>query len=182
QHVHACHPTIRDVWTQALSDGFLTNSRGKRSYLSDTITILTVDVPLLTVQPLGFHASAQAPVAAELRNLESILGPELLAQVDVVITQLQQQPLTGRSWLRHNLLADITARFSKLGLDLQWDDSLLDWLMTYQRTISNQRDWERLLDEQVAPALIRYLPSVPGKEATSLRVAYHESVVHVETL
>ncbi|MBK6433128.1 AAA family ATPase [Candidatus Amarolinea dominans] len=111
QHVHACHPTIRDVWTQALSDGFLTNSRGKRSYLSDTITILTVDVPLLTVQPLGFHASAQAPVAAELRNLESILGPELLAQVDVVITQLQQQPLTGRSWLRNNLLADITARF-----------------------------------------------------------------------
>jgi ATP-dependent Clp protease ATP-binding subunit ClpC len=182
QHIHACHSTIRDVWTQALSDGFITNSRGKRAYLSDTVMILTAEAPMQSMQPLGFRASPQLPVASELRNLEPILGAEFLAQVDVVITQLQQQPLSGRSWLRHNLLADIGARYSKLGLDLQWDDSLLDWLITYQRTFSNQREWERLLDEQLAPALIRYLPAVPGKEATSLRVAYHGNVVHVETL
>ena len=181
-HIHACHSTIRDVWTQALSDGFITNSRGKRAYLSDTVTILTAEVPMQSMQPLGFRASSQSPVASELRSLESILGPELLAQADVVITQVQQQPLAGRSWLRYNLLADITARYSKLGLDLRWDDSLLDWLITYQRTFSNQREWERLLDEQLAPALIRYLPAVPGKEATPLRVAYHENVVYVETL
>jgi len=181
-HIHACHSTIRDVWTQALSDGFLTNSRGKRAYLSDTVTILTVEAPMQSTQPLGFRAVTESPVASELRNLEPILGAEFLAQVDVVITRLQQQPLTGRSWLRHNLLADIGARYSKLGLDLQWDDSLLDWLIAYQRTFSNQREWERLLDEQLAPALIRYLPAVPGKEATSLRVAYHENQVHVETL
>lgn len=182
QHIHACHSTIRDVWTQALSDGFITNSRGKRAYLSDTVMILTAETPMQSMQPLGFRPSTQSPVASELRNLEPILGAEFLAQVDVVITQLQQQPLSGRSWLRHNLLADIGARYSKLGLDLQWDDSLLDWLITYQRTFSNQREWERLLDEQLAPALIRYLPAVPGKEATSLRVAYHGNVVHVETL
>lgn len=181
-NIHACHSTIRDVWTQALSDGFLTNSRGKRAYLSDTVTILTAEAPMQSMQPLGFRTSAQVPVASGLRDLESILGAEFLAQVDVVITQLQHQPLTGRSWLRYNLLADIGTRYSKLGLDLQWDDSLLDWLLTYQRTFSNQREWERLLDEQLAPALIRYLPAVPGKEVMSLRVAYHENVVEIQVI
>lgn len=183
QQIEACHPAVRDVWTQALNDGFLTNSRGKRSYLSDTVTILTVADPLpAAASRLGFQTAALPAASSGTHGLETMLDSQLLAQVDVVITQLPQQPSTGRTWLQTNLLAEMAARYSKLGLDLQWDDTLLDWLMTHYRAAVNRRDWERLLDEQVAPALIRFLPSAPGKEAQPLRVAYRESIVQIEAL
>lgn len=183
EQIEACHPTVRDVWTQALNDGFLTNSQGKRSYLSDTVIILTVANPLPSAASrLGFQTATPSAAGMDTRTLETMLDHRLLEQVDVIVTQLQQQLATERSWLQHNLLADMTARYSRLGLELQWDDTLLDWLMTHHRAMGNQRDWERLLDEQVAPALIRFLPAAFGKEAKPLRVTYRESVIHVEML
>lgn len=181
EQIEACHSTVRDVWTQALADGFLTNSRGKRSYLSDTVTILTAADPLPSAAPrLGFQTTVATEATLDTHSLEMMLDPRLLAQVDIIVTRLRPQPEAERSWLRYNLLAGVTARYSRLGLELQWDDTLLDWLMTHYRAMGNQRDWERLLDEQVAPALIRFLPVAPGKEIQSLRVAYRENIVYIE--
>ena len=166
---------------QTLADGFLTNGRGKRSFLSDTVVILTAELTTPSSQPLGFQPATAAATSVDQHTLEVAIGPELLAQVDIVVTQLQHQSMSQRTWLRRGLLANMTARYSKLGLDLQWDDSLVDWLVAHQRPVNNQRGWERLLDDHVAPALIRYLPSAPGKEVTSLRIKYQSNVVQIET-
>lgn len=180
-NLHACHPQVREVWMQTLADGFLTNGRGKRSFLSDTVVILTAELTMPSSQPLGFQPATAAATSVDQHTLEVAIGPELLAQVDIVVTQLQHQSMSQRTWLRRGLLANMTARYSKLGLDLQWDDSLVDWLVAHQRPVNNQRGWERLLDDHVAPALIRYLPSAPGKEVTSLRIKYQSNVVQIET-
>ena len=39
-NVHACHPQVLEVFAQALASGYLTESRGRRIYLSDAIVLL----------------------------------------------------------------------------------------------------------------------------------------------
>jgi len=52
--IEACHPVIRDVLSKALANGYMTDGKGKKIYLSDTIVILTAGTLNLSTRKMGF--------------------------------------------------------------------------------------------------------------------------------
>ncbi|HEX6208437.1 MAG TPA: AAA family ATPase, partial [Actinomycetota bacterium] len=80
KNVDGCHPQVREVLAQALSDGFLTERSGKRVYLSDAVVVLTA--------PSEGAGRLSPGVLSEegTSSMERVLGARLLEQVDVVST------------------------------------------------------------------------------------------------
>lgn len=182
QNVHACNPQIRAILTQALSDGFLTDARGKRTYLSDAIVLLTADIEVGSHRAFGFQRSDESRVQSPRQIATRALGTELMAQVDLVCAESVGSDLDRQRQLQNALLSDLSERYRKQGLLVSWDVSLLEWLFDQQEFQRNRRDWERLLDEHLIPLLIQHLPAPGGKEVKSLIVRCHEGQIIVEAV
>jgi ATP-dependent Clp protease ATP-binding subunit ClpC len=129
EHIHACHPQVREVLTQTLADGFITDSRGRRLYLSDTIVLLTAEISAAARHAIGFQRDDPVIPASITQStmdaVEGALGAALAAQVDLVCTLVLTTDDSRRRWLEQALLADLSARYRKQGIELTWDESCL---------------------------------------------------------
>jgi ATP-dependent Clp protease ATP-binding subunit ClpC len=181
ENVHACHPAVLQVLTQGLASGFITDSRSKNIYLSDTVTLLTARIDVEAHRAMGFRQAGEVQREPAREAAARELGEALVEQCDFVCSQVLAVGDTQRRWLQDSLLSDLSKRFHALGLDLQWDRSLLDWLLAQQKTRSNQRDWERLVDGQITAILKKHLPPPDAPEARPLVVKYDGGAIHVET-
>lgn len=176
QSVDACHPAILHVFTQALSDGFLTQSDGKPIYLSDTVVLLTTASGETRHRPIGFlprQVEEESPEGAD-----EVVPPTILDQVDLTVQHLPVAREQVEGWLEASVLADLAARFQKYGLTITCDGSVVRWLVGDNRLSRRARDWERLVDERIMPALVPYLTKAAASRR-SLQVTYADGSVHV---
>jgi ATP-dependent Clp protease ATP-binding subunit ClpC len=178
ENLHQCHPQVLAVLAQALEDGVITDARGKKIYLSDAVVLLTADVAAASGAAIGFRKSEAAAVEVRRDVLENKLGAELLAQCDLVVSRVPGIEVGRRRWLEKSLLQEWAGRYRKQDLHLQWDKSLVEWLMTQCDADSNQRDWERLVDESLSPLLLPYL-ATGKKESHSLLLKCEDGQVEV---
>jgi ATP-dependent Clp protease ATP-binding subunit ClpC len=159
RNVDACHPRVRQLLTSMLDQGYVTDARGARIYLSDAVVLATAGT------------SAQA-------HLSSVLGAEFLDQVDVICAA---GPSAGsaQAWLGRALLPSLAARFAKQGLHVRWDTSLIDWLARQQPPGATRRQWERFLERSLCPILIDYLPRPGAAPGDTLLVRFQAGRVEV---
>jgi len=75
-------------------------------------------------------------------------------------------------------LRELAERFKKLGMYLQWDESIFEWIDTHCTDHSCQRELERLIDERLSPAILAGFDSGNGSEETMI-VRYSESRIVV---
>ena len=179
-NIHLCHPTIRQVFIQALADGFLTDAQGKRIYLSDTIVILTAALSNGARRAIGFGKSEEPPSLALREAGVRDLGPELLDRVDLVFARISSSDEARRRWLEKTLLADMAERYRRQGIQLLWDKTVLDWLLDQQETFRQQSDWERLVDQKLSPILVRHIPAERRESLLPLRVRAEGSEIIVQ--
>jgi ATP-dependent Clp protease ATP-binding subunit ClpC len=167
------------VLTQALASGYLTESRGRRIYLSNAVVLLTAD--------LGAEA-AQLPGLGSARDVETILrkatgrvlGDTLIAQCDLIVTANGKSAIPEpRRWLREHLAADLSARYRQRGIDLRWDDSVVDWLLAQSGADAGPGDWERLVDDRLSPWLARSLAKHGGQEIQSMLIKIEGNQVQI---
>jgi ATP-dependent Clp protease ATP-binding subunit ClpC len=180
ENLHACSVAARDLLTQALANGFLDDARGKRIYFSDTVVLLTADVALEMRRAIGIRASEEPAGSNAAEAARRNLGEELMAQVDLVCSEVPDTNSSRRRWLQDHLLSDLATRYRQEGLDLQWDTTIVDWLLAQPEKGANYRDWERLVDARLSPVLVRYLPATRGKEVSSLLVKCADGLIQVE--
>ncbi|HJQ70407.1 MAG TPA: AAA family ATPase [Blastocatellia bacterium] len=177
ENLDACHPAVLEVLTNALSEGFLTDARGKRIYLSDTVVVLTAGIKVESRRRVpGFRhkedAASKESRSTARQAAEHALGAELVDQCDLVSAEVLTSDQASRLWLKKHLLSDITDRYHKQGLKLHWDDSVIEWLMEQKHVYTNERDWERFVDERLSPLLIHQLPERDGQEIKTLLLKY----------
>lgn len=163
EQIQAAHPAVRDVLAKALADGFITDSSGRRIHLSETVVVMTVRLPEEAHRRLGFPNSSEAPLRGLRMALEEMVGRELLEQVHLICTQLPSSDADLRRWLHHSLLEELAGRYRRHGIELSWDESLLDWLISSVGPGSGPHDYERLLDDLLSPLVIEHLPDAPGQ-------------------
>jgi ATP-dependent Clp protease ATP-binding subunit ClpC len=169
ENIHACHPQVLVVFLQALATGVLTDARGRKLYLSDTIVIMTAGVGIETNRSIGFQQAEAAKRNDARRSAVEVFGEDLIDLADLVVAEVPLVDAAQRHFLTR-LLADLGERYRAQGLTLTWDESLVDWLATQQDATASQLDWERLVDERVSPQLIRNIP--PTGEQRALSVSY----------
>jgi ATP-dependent Clp protease ATP-binding subunit ClpC len=178
-NLHACHPQVRDVLTQALDNGYLTESRGRRIYVSDVIVVLTAEAEVQT-KGFGFSAATAPPAERVREAVTEVLGPSLVAQCNLIAAPAAPATPDRRRWFADHLAADLSARFRQRGLHLRWDDSLLDWLVSASVAGEGPADWERLVDDRLGVVLVAHLPS--GGAPRAVLVRYAGDAIRVEVL
>jgi len=168
EHIEGCHPQVLAVLLQALAAGVLTDARGKRIYLSDTIVILTASVNIEEHRSIGFRQAETAQRSDTRRAAAAALGDDIAGLADLICATLPILDAAQRHFLGR-LLADLAERYRSQGLIIHWDISLIDWLSKQQDSSASQLDWERLIDEQVNSQLIHDLPPIGEHRELTVR-------------
>ncbi|HLV80213.1 MAG TPA: AAA family ATPase, partial [Chthonomonadaceae bacterium] len=168
-NMEGCHPLIRDVFQQALASGGITSATGKRIYLSDAVVIVTAHVGVEAHRAMGIRQHEEESVTVDARAAAQALGEGLVDECDLIVTQAPAA-IHVRQWIEHTLLPDLAARYSRHGLNIHWDPSLIEWLAGHQAADTNARDWERLVDERLSPLLLPYLPKGVARKAQGLAI------------
>jgi hypothetical protein len=65
-------------------------------------------------------------------------------------------------------------------VEVSWDDSLVNWLLSQQAATHRQSDLERLVDGVLSPRLVQYLPEGATPASKRLRVRWDGSAVQVD--
>ena len=178
--VDACHPQVRAVLAQGIANGFITDARGRRLYLSDAVVLMTASSAAEAQRPVGFmrdETPTERPTALDLAGL---LGAELAAQVDLVCATATRTAPGRRRWIEERLLADLADRYRKQGLELRWDETFVHWLLERVEAAANSRDWERLMDEQIGPLLVPHLAGAGVGKPRAVRITWKDGTMHVE--
>jgi len=133
--IEKASPHVLNLFLQAFDEGWITDGRGKRVYLSDAIVIMTSNVGSehfrQLTSPMGFRSrplSADQIGAQANRDLERRFPPEFRNRIDDVVIF---QPLT-RDDVRAIALASISrieAALSRRGKALTVDPDAVDRLV-----------------------------------------------------
>jgi ATP-dependent Clp protease ATP-binding subunit ClpC len=178
-NLHGCHPQVREVLTQALASGCLTESRGRRIYLSNAIVLLTADLgaEAARLSSLGNVRDGEAVVRQAAGRL---LGEALIAQCTLIVTANGQAAVPDqRRWLQDHLAAELSTRYRLRGIDLRWEESVVDWLLAQGGADASPGDLERLVDDRLSPLLVRSLDRYGGQETQSILIKIDGNQVQI---
>ena len=159
--IDRCHPAVLAAFTPAITQGMITDFRGRRIYLSDAVVIFTLGGEQgREIATIGFAAQDRGPdrdEPADAEDLEERLGPELAATVDFTFSEAPQAVSLGSEWITARLLPDVAARHREHGVTLEWDASIVTWLAGAWSANASAREVEQLVEHEISPALVRAL-------------------------
>ena len=169
RNVHACHPYATVILEQALSEGFFTDSSGRKIYLSNAVVILTSEETQDPSRPrrLGFLRS-EDDTEDGYDKVSPDISRGLLDQVDIVSDSLDEPAEQNSSWITNSLLLPFSMSYSNRGLELEFDESVVQSLIARIEEGENLRSNERYLESELAPKLISLLPK--GAESSPVRL------------
>jgi ATP-dependent Clp protease ATP-binding subunit ClpA len=154
--VEKASPSLLNLFLQAFDEGWLTDGRGKRVYLSDAIIIMTSNIGSehfrKLTSPLGFlsqQVGAEQIQGEIVREVERRLSPEFRNRIDEVVLF---SPLTRddvREIARHYLVT-IEQTLTAAGKTIQIDDEALEFLVSQGYSLAyGARYLKRAIDERV---------------------------------
>jgi ATP-dependent Clp protease ATP-binding subunit ClpA len=182
--VEKASPSLLNLFLQAFDEGWLTDGRGKRVYLSDAIVIMTSNAgsehfrKLST--PMGFR-SGQIPiqqVQTEInRELERRFPPEFRNRIDEVVLF---QPLTKDEvrMIAQNYLDQVISTLKRSGKSLTVEPAALEALVTEGYSLAyGARFLKRVIDDRIKLPL-----SHLWKEANNFRATVRDAEIVIESV
>lgn len=156
-------PGLLNVFQQAFDEGWLTDGRGKRVYLSDAIIVMTSNLGSehfrKLTSPLGF-LSQQVDVkqvqVEVLRELERRFPPEFRNRIDDVVLFGPLARDEVREIARH-YLATVERTLAAAGKTIRIDDEALECLVSQGYSLAyGARFLKRVIDERVKLPIIAH--------------------------
>jgi ATP-dependent Clp protease ATP-binding subunit ClpC len=128
--IEKAHPDILNLLLQILEDGFLTDSKGKKAFFTNTIVILTSNLGAekLNTLPLGFCSEAQNEEKIKkevMSKVKTFLRPELENRIDEIIL-FNRLSSTDIKIITQNMLNDLSNRCNKLGFECTFSPDVLE--------------------------------------------------------
>ena len=154
--VEKASPNLLNLFLQAFDEGWLTDGRGKRVYLSDSVVIMTSNVGSemfrKLTSPMGFlsrQVGIEQVQREIMRELERRFPPEFRNRIDEVVLFA---PLTHdevREIAKHYLV-QVKLALAKAGKTLQIDDEALELTVTEGYNLAyGARFLKRVIDERI---------------------------------
>ncbi len=180
--VEKASPSLLNLFLQAFDEGWLTDGRGKRVYLSDAVIIMTSNLGSehfrKLTSPLGFLSRAVGVEQVQgdvLRELERRFPPEFRNRIDEVVLF---NPLTHdevREIARH-YLAQVTVTLARAGKTLEITEDALEQLVKDGYSLAyGARFLKRVLDERIKLPI-----STRWKDGSHFDVSLRDGVIVVE--
>jgi len=160
--IEKAHPSVLNLFLQAFDEGWLTDGRGRRVYVSDSIVIMTSNIGSAHYRradtPLGFgspETSISSIEADVRRDLGRLFSPEFLNRIDEVVLF---SPLTRdnvRDIARHNIAA-IARTLAAAGRTLQVDEGAIDIIAARGASLEfGARHLKRVIDALISVPISR---------------------------
>ena len=181
--VEKASPNLLNVFLQAFDEGWLTDGRGRRVYLSDAVVIMTSNIGSehfrKLTSPLGF-LSQQVGVghvqSDVMRELERRFAPEFRNRIDEIVLFSPLAHCEAREIAAH-YLAGVQETLAKAGKTLEIDDETLDAVVAQGYSLAyGARLLKRTIDE-----LIKLPMSMRWRDASHFRAVLRNGNVIVET-
>jgi len=180
--VEKASPNLLNLFLQAFDEGWLTDGRGKRVYLSDAIVIMTSNVGSehfrKLTSPMGFlsrNVGVEQVESEIMRELERRFPPEFRNRIDEVVLFA---PLTHdevREIAKH-YLTQVKVTLAGVGKTLQVDDDALELIVTQGYNIGfGARFLKRAIDERIKLPI-----SAHWKDGSHFQVKVKDGQVVVE--
>jgi ATP-dependent Clp protease ATP-binding subunit ClpC len=154
--IEKASPATLNVFLQAFDEGWLTDGRGRRAYLSDAIVIMTSNLGSehfrKLTSPLGFlaqHVDVDQVRGEIKRELERRLSPEFRNRIDDVVLFT---PLTTDDVRRiaDDCLSELEATMAKAGKTIEIDDDAMDAIAAEGYSVAfGARFLKRVIDERI---------------------------------
>jgi ATP-dependent Clp protease ATP-binding subunit ClpA len=180
--IEKASPSLLNVFLQAFDEGWLTDGRGKRVYLSDAIVIMTSNAGSEHFRklqsPMGFRSGkvAMDAVQSEInRELERRFSPEFRNRIDQVVVF---EPLT-RDEVRQiamKYIAQVSEALGRRNKTLAVEPEALETLVAEGHSLAyGARFLKRVIDDRIKLPL-----SQQWKTADSFRVTLRDGAIVVE--
>ena len=154
--IEKASPALLNLFLQAFDEGWLTDGRGRRVYLSDAIVIMTSNLGSANFRkltsPLGFLAQAVDVDQLRgdiMREVERRLSPEFRNRIDQIVLFA---PLTAADvrQIAADYLSELEATLAKAGKTLEIDDDALDLIAADGYSVAfGARFLKRVIDERI---------------------------------
>jgi ATP-dependent Clp protease ATP-binding subunit ClpA len=154
--VEKASPNLLNLFLQAFDEGWLTDGRGKRVYLSDAVVIMTSNIGSENFRkltsPLGFlsHEVGVAQVQGEvMRELERRFPPEFRNRIDEVVLFSPLSRDEVRAITEH-YIEDVRLTLAKAGKAIDVSPDALELLVTQGYSLAfGARFLKRVVDERI---------------------------------
>jgi len=182
--VEKASPSLLNLFLQAFDEGWLTDGRGKRVYLSDAIIIMTSNAGSehfrKLTNPMGFR-SGKMPIDQVQtdvnKELERRFPPEFRNRIDQVVLF---QPLTHDEVraIATKYIEQVSATLKRFNKSLTIEPDVLEKLVTDGYSLAyGARFLKRVIDDRIKLPL-----SQRWKEANGFRVSVTNDQVTVEAV
>jgi len=179
--IEKASPTLLNVFLQAFDEGWLTDGRGKRVYLSDAVVIMTSNLGSehfrKLTSPVGFRnqtVGVEQVRGEVMRELERRFPPEFRNRIDQVVLFA---PLTTDEvrQIAKLYLKQITETMMRAGKSIRIDDSALDVIVEKGYNLAfGARFLKRFIDEHIKLPI-----SARWKEGTHFEVTAKDDAIAV---
>jgi len=182
--IEKASPLLLNLFLQAFDEGWLTDGRGKRVYLSDAVIIMTSNVGSDHFQrlqsPFGFR-SGQVPlghVHGDVhREMERRFSPEFRNRIDEVVV-FDPLSATEVRQIAEMHIEQLTATLVRAGKSLVIEPGVVEALVTEGHSLTyGARFLKRVIDDRLKLPL-----SQQWKEALRFRATVRDGVVAVEPI
>ena len=180
--VEKASPNLLNLFLQAFDEGWLTDGRGKRVYLSDAVIIMTSNIGSENFRkltsPLGFlnrTAGVEQVQGEVLRELERRFPPEFRNRIDEVVLFA---PLTHDEVraIARNYMQKVTLTLGRAGKTIDVSDDALEVIVDKGYNIAfGARFLKRFIDEHIKLPI-----SAHWKEGSHFEVRVTNGDIHVE--
>ena len=133
--IEKAHPDVFNILLQILEDGLLTDAQGRHVDFKNTIIIMTSNVGAASIteqKKLGFASALDKSDDNEMRrtvnaSLRETFKPEFLNRIDeiIIFNKLTSEDIKK---IARVMLDEIGERIESLGVDISFDDALVDSL------------------------------------------------------
>ena len=182
--IEKASPALLNLFLQAFDEGWLTDGRGRRAYLSDTVVIMTSNIGAQHFRrienPFGFRTSdtGMNDVRGEvMREVERRLSPEFRNRIDdvIVFTPLTKDEVASIARMHlDRIVATSTARGKQVEITPEAIEAVVQegYSMTY-----GARFLKRVIDDRVKIPL-----SLAWADGDQFRITVVDGQITVETV
>jgi ATP-dependent Clp protease ATP-binding subunit ClpC len=180
--VEKASPNTLNLFLQAFDEGWMTDGRGKRVYLSDAVIIMTSNIGAENFRkltsPLGYlnrEVGIEQVQGEVMRELERRFPPEFRNRIDEVVLF---NPLTHAEvrYIARKYLAQVTLTMAKAGKTIAISDEAVEYVVTKGYSMAfGARFLKRFVDEHVKLPI-----SAQWKDGSHFDVTMKEGALAVE--
>ena len=154
------HPDVLNVLLQILDDGRITDAQGRVVNFENTVIVMTSNAGSERKDgSVGFARSmSEQSKEKAMKALREFLRPEFLNRVDEIVcfNKLTEENFRGIAAI---MLGELRANLEEHGINLTWEDSILDYLVkkSYSLTYGARnlrRTIQRELEDAIAEKII----------------------------